>query len=62
MPLETCPYFPDKNNYVQVLKNPLEKTVVGGKLAVPTTPGLGAEVGRDAIEPFRSFDYRKDAA
>lgn len=62
MPLETYPYFPDKNDYVQVLKNPPEKAVLKGKLKVPTTPGLGAEIDLEAIEPFRCFDYRKDAA
>jgi len=62
MPLETYPYFSDANDYVQVLKNPLEKAVSKGKLAVPTSPGLAAEIDVDAINPFRCFDYRKDAA
>lgn len=61
-PLEIYPYFSDNNDYVQVLKNPPEKSVVQGKLEIPTSPGLGAAVDLRAIEPFRCFDYRKDAA
>ncbi len=49
-------------DYVQVLKNPPEKAVVKGKLTLPTSPGLGADVDLDAIAPFRYFDYRKEAA
>lgn len=62
MPLETYPYFCEANGYVQVLKNPPEKTVVKGTLAVPTTAGLGAEVDVDAIAPFCFFDYRAATA
>jgi galactonate dehydratase len=58
MPLETYPYFSDANDYVQVLKNPPEKSVVNGKLTLPTSPGMGAEVDLTAITPFRCFDYR----
>lgn len=58
MPLETYPYYSEANDYVQVLKNPPEKTVINGTLAVPTTAGLGADVDVDAIAPFRFFDYR----
>jgi galactonate dehydratase len=60
MPLETYPYFSDANDYVQVLKNPPERAVEKGKLRVPTTPGLGAEVDLEAIAPFQAFDYRRD--
>ncbi|ALN71925.1 mandelate racemase/muconate lactonizing enzyme family protein [Aureimonas sp. AU20] len=56
MPLETYPYFSDANDYVQVLKNPPEKAIVNGKLALPTTPGMGAEIDLDAIAPFCAFD------
>lgn len=62
MPLETYPYFSDANDYVQVLKNPPEKSVVNGRLSVPTTPGLGAEIDMDAMKPFRSFDYLEATA
>jgi galactonate dehydratase len=58
MPLETYPYYSEANDYIQVLKNPPEKTVANGTLAVPTTAGLGAEVDVDAIAPFLFFDYR----
>jgi galactonate dehydratase len=61
MPLETYPYFSDANDYVQVLKNPPEKAVEKGMLKVPTSPGLGAEIDLEAIAPFRTFDYRRDA-
>lgn len=62
MPLETYPYFSDANDYVQVLKNPPEKEVRNGMLAIPTSPGIGAEIDVDAIEPFRCFDYREEVA
>lgn len=62
MPLETYPYYSEANDYVQVLKNPPDKTVVNGRLAVPTAPGLGADVDVDAIAPFRCFDYREAVA
>lgn len=62
MPLETYPYFSDANDYVQVLKNPPERAVVKGRLTLPTSPGMGAELDLDAIAPFRCFDYAKDNA
>ncbi|MBD9524705.1 mandelate racemase/muconate lactonizing enzyme family protein [Ensifer sp. ENS02] len=62
MPLETYPYYSEKNDYVQVLHNPPEKTIVNGKLRVSDLPGLGAEVDLNAIGPFCSFDYIRDAA
>lgn len=52
MPLETYPYFPEANGYVQVLRNPPEDRITNGRLAVPTEPGLGVEVDRKRIEPF----------
>ncbi len=62
MPLETYPYFADANDYVQVLKNPIEKQIKNGRFSVPTAPGLGAEIDLDVIEPFRSFDFARDMA
>jgi galactonate dehydratase len=62
MPLETYPYFSDANDYVQVLKDPPEKAIVNGRLAVSTAPGLGVEIDIEAIAPFRAFDFREDAA
>lgn len=62
MPLETYPYFSDANDYVQVLKNPPEKTAVNGRLSVPTTPGLGAEIDLEAVAPYRVFDYLETIA
>jgi galactonate dehydratase len=62
MPLETYPYYSEANDYIQVLKNPPEKTVVNGSLAVPTEAGLGAEVDVNAIAPFCFFDYREAIA
>lgn len=61
MPLETYPYFPDANDYVQVLANPPEKSVVNGRLSVSTDPGLGAQIDETAIAPFRCFDFKADA-
>jgi galactonate dehydratase len=61
MPLETYPYFPDANDYVHVISNPPERAVVKGKLEVPTTPGLGAEIDEAAIAPFRCFDFKAAA-
>jgi galactonate dehydratase len=62
MPLETYPYYSEKNNYVQVLHNPPEKSIVNGKLTIPSAPGLGAEIDLGAIERFCQFDYLRDAA
>lgn len=62
MPLETYPYFSEKNDYVQVLTNPPEKAVVKGRLAIPTAPGLGADVDLKAVEPFCCFDFSKASA
>jgi galactonate dehydratase len=62
MPLETYPYFSDANDYVQVLKDPPEKAIVNGRLAVSTAPGLGVEIDIEAIAPFRAFDFRENAA
>ena len=62
MPLETYPYYSDSNDYVQVLKNPPEKEVTQGRVAIPRTPGLGAQVDIDAIARFCCFDYRASAA
>jgi len=59
MPLETYPYFSDNDGYVQVLKNPPERSVKNGKLDIPTLPGLGVEVDQDAIAPFCSFDFKE---
>ncbi len=59
MPLETYPYFPDANDYVQVLVDPPEKSVVNGRLQVPTGPGLGIQVNEAAIKPFECFNSAK---
>lgn len=56
MPLETYPYFPEANDYVQVLKNPPEDAIRNGKLAVPRDPGIGAVVDEKRIEPFLAYD------
>ncbi|MBK5951000.1 epimerase [Rhodobium orientis] len=56
MPLETYPYFPEVNEYVQVLKNPPEERIRNGVLEVPREPGLGVEVDTDRIKPFLAYD------
>jgi galactonate dehydratase len=58
MPLETYPYFPEANNYVQVLKNPPEGRIVNGRLDVPKEPGLGVEVDKDAVAPFLAHEVK----
>lgn len=62
MPLETYPYYSDAKDYVQVLKNPPERSIVKGKLTLPTSPGMGVEIDLDAINPFCCFDYAKVSA
>jgi galactonate dehydratase len=62
MPLESYPYFSEANDYVQVLQNPPERTIANGRLKVPTSPVLRAEIDLDAIALFRVFDDRQDAA
>lgn len=56
MPLETYPYFPEANNYVQVLKEPPEERIINGKLDVPREPGLGIDVDTKRIAPFLAYD------
>jgi galactonate dehydratase len=56
MALETYPYFPEANNYVQVLKNPPENRIVNGKLDIPRELGLGVEVDRQRIASFLAYD------
>ncbi len=58
MPLEIYPYYPDSNDYVQVLRNPPEQAIRGGRVEIPQAPGLGAEIDLAAIERFCCFDYR----
>ncbi|WP_198665038.1 mandelate racemase/muconate lactonizing enzyme family protein [Tropicimonas sp. IMCC34011] len=60
MPLELYPYFSDHNSFVQVLRNPPEKAVANGRLEIPRSPGIGADIDLDAIQPFTIFDSRKD--
>jgi galactonate dehydratase len=60
MPLEIYPYFSDADEYVQVLKNPPEDSIVDGKLKVTDEAGLGAEIDLPRIEEFLTFDSRQD--
>ena len=62
MPLEMYPYYSDSNDYVQVLNNSPEKEVTHGRVAVPRTPGLGAEINLDAIDRFCCFDHLASVA
>ncbi len=62
MPLETYPYYSDSNDYVQVLSNPPEKEIIQGRVSIPKTPGLGAQVDLKAIAPFCCFDFQKSVA
>ncbi len=56
MPLEIYPYFSDADDYVQVLLNPAEESIINGHLKVPDGPGLGAMVDLPRIEKFLTFD------
>lgn len=60
MPLEIYPYFPDADDFVQVLKNPPEDSIVDGKLKVTNEPGLGAVINLPCIEKYLTFDSRQD--
>ena len=56
MPLETYPYFPEANHYVQVLKNPPEERIRNGRLEIPREPGLGVDVDTERLKPFVAYD------
>jgi galactonate dehydratase len=60
MPLEIYPYFSDADDYVQVLKNPPEDSIVDGKLKVTDEAGLGAVIDLARIEKFLTSDSRRD--
>lgn len=44
-----------------VRDNPPENAVAKGRLAVPTDPGIGAQIELETIAPFRSFDLKAGA-
>ncbi|MBD2837827.1 mandelate racemase/muconate lactonizing enzyme family protein [Pseudomonas sp. JM0905a] len=52
MTLEIYPYFPDSPKYVQVLENPLEDRIKGGKLVVPSDVGLGVTLNQKNVAPY----------
>jgi galactonate dehydratase len=56
MSLEIYPYFSDADDYVQVLKNPPEDSIVDGTLKVTDEAGLGAVIDLPRIEEFLTFD------
>lgn len=56
MALETYPYFPEGNGYVQVLRNPPEDRIRDGMIEVPREPGMGVDVDVKQIEPFLVYD------
>lgn len=58
MPLETYPYLPESDGYVQVLDNAPEDRIRNGWLEVSTEPGLGAVVNADRMKPYRLYDFR----
>lgn len=60
MPLEIYPYFSDSDDYIQVLKNPPEESIIDGKLKVTDEAGLGAEIDLPRIEKFLAFDSQQD--
>jgi galactonate dehydratase len=60
MSLEIYPYFSDADDYVQVLKNPPEESIVDGKLKVTDEAGLGAVIDLPSIEKFLTFDSQQN--
>lgn len=60
MSLEIYPYFSDADDYVHVLKNPPEDSIVDGKLKVTDEAGLGAVIDLPRIEKFLTFDSRRN--
>lgn len=50
--LEVFPYRPEM--HYDIVENPLEKTIVDGKLTVPDTPGLGVTLNHKTVDPFRT--------
>ena len=59
MPLEIYPYFSDADDYVQILKNPSEDSIVDGKLRVTDEAGLGAVIDLPGMEKYLTFDSRQ---
>ena len=55
MTLEISPYFAERPGYVQMLDDPPEARIAGGRLAAPTAPGIGATLSAAA----RSFLWAK---
>jgi galactonate dehydratase len=60
MSLEIYPYFSDADDYVHILKNPPEDSIVDGKLKVTDEAGLGAVIDLPRIEKFLTFDSRRN--
>jgi len=59
MPLEIYPYFSDADDYVQILKNPSEDSILDGKLRVTDEAGLGAVIDLPGMEKYLTFDSRQ---
>ncbi|MCL4186514.1 MAG: mandelate racemase/muconate lactonizing enzyme family protein [Rhodobacteraceae bacterium] len=53
MVLESFPDFDSEPGYRPVLRRPLEARIRDGMMPLPEGPGLGAELDRDSIAPFR---------
>ena len=52
MVLELFPYYADEPNFREILDSPLEPTAKDGHLPVPTGPGLGVTLNRQAVEDY----------
>jgi len=53
MVLESFPDFDAEPGYRPVLRQPLEARIRDGMMPLPEGPGLGAELDRDQVAPFR---------
>ena len=51
MVLEVFPDFEDEPGYNPLVDTPLERTIIDGRMPVPTGPGLGVTLDREAIAP-----------
>lgn len=49
---ELYPYWQTLPGYVEITDDPPEARVKNGKIAIPTTPGLGINLVQKAVQPF----------
>jgi galactonate dehydratase len=54
--LEMFPYRPEI--HYDIVENPFEKQIVGGRLNVPTAPGLGVTLNHKTVDRFCVADIK----